>query len=97
MRRCHDAMDLEKKLHAIHVKIHSMLGLEEPAEKPLMRVRVKSMVMRSNPLLADTSFSFFIKFETVGDAHFKCKTHAERYISPVAEAAAKDKSGGKGG
>lgn len=91
MRRCNDAMDLEKKLHAIHVKIHSILGLEEPAEKPMMRVRVKSIAMRNNPLLVNTSFSFFIKFETVGDAHYKCKTHAAQYVPPAAEAGDKDK------
>lgn len=91
MRRCYDAMDLEKKLHTIHVKIHSILGLEEPAEKPMMRVRVKSMAMRNNPLLVNTSFSFFIKFETVGDAHYKCKTHVAQYVPPAAEAGAKDK------
>lgn len=82
MRRCHDAMDLEKKLHAIHVKMHSILGLEEPAEKPLMRVRVKSIAAKNNPLLLNSAFLFHIKFETIGDAHYKCKTHASQYASP---------------
>jgi len=98
MRRCHDAMDLEKKLHAIHVKIHSILGLEEPVEKPMMRVRVKSITAKNNPLLLNSTFFFYIKFETIGDAHYKCKTHPSQYV-PLDDGAtdkAAQKNDGKG-
>jgi len=82
MRRCHDALDLEKKLHEIHVQINATLGLEEPEQLPMMRVRVKGIQARNNSLFLNTSLAFFIKFETVGEAHYKCKTHLAHHTPP---------------
>ena len=82
MRRCHNALDLEKKLHEIHVQINATLGLEEPDQLPMMRVRVKGIQARHNTLFLNTSLAFFIKFETVGEAHYKCKTHLAHHTPP---------------
>ena len=75
-------MDLEKKLDELNFKIHASLGLSEPEELPYMRVRLSRLALRHNPLLLNTSLSFFLKIESVGETHYKCKTHLAHYIAP---------------